>query len=367
MPRTPVDAPALNGSPSSRPSGTLKRSESFSLRVTAHFTDGSDRGRHGAGRIRFERGGPGRASTPMAGSRPGRSPARRRSRRGSWAYSRTAMSIFPCRARSPPRVLRCPRSNFIDGHVWTKLQQARDHAVGAGRRCHLSPARVSRRHRPLAHADEDCAFLADSSTGKRARLVDRLLERPEYADHWANKWVDLLRPESVPRRHQGGLQPRRLASRRVPPQQAVRPVRARDRHGPGQHLHARAGDDLPRPPRAGRNHADGQPAVPRHPARMCQVPPSPVRVWGQDEFYSSPPTSPASAARATACRHRSPAARRSSSRRKRDRSKHPLTGKVLTPRPLFGTARRVRRSGRRSARGAGRLDDRRREPVFRAG
>ncbi|MCA9223444.1 MAG: DUF1553 domain-containing protein, partial [Planctomycetales bacterium] len=29
---------------------------------------------------------------------------------------------------------------------------------------------------------------------KRAALVDSLLERPEYADHWANKWADLLRP-----------------------------------------------------------------------------------------------------------------------------------------------------------------------------
>ena len=38
------------------------------------------------------------------------------------------------------------------------------------------------------------AFLADRAPGKRARLVDRLLDRPEYADFWANKWADLLRP-----------------------------------------------------------------------------------------------------------------------------------------------------------------------------
>ena len=29
---------------------------------------------------------------------------------------------------------------------------------------------------------------------KRARIVDELLQRPEYADHWAAKWADLLRP-----------------------------------------------------------------------------------------------------------------------------------------------------------------------------
>lgn len=29
---------------------------------------------------------------------------------------------------------------------------------------------------------------------KRRALIDRLLARPEYADYWANKWADLLRP-----------------------------------------------------------------------------------------------------------------------------------------------------------------------------
>lgn len=37
------------------------------------------------------------------------------------------------------------------------------------------------------------AFLADKSANKRAKLVDALLERPEYADLWALKWSDLLR------------------------------------------------------------------------------------------------------------------------------------------------------------------------------
>jgi hypothetical protein len=38
------------------------------------------------------------------------------------------------------------------------------------------------------------AFLADTCTEKRENLVDALLERPEYADHWAMKWIDQLRP-----------------------------------------------------------------------------------------------------------------------------------------------------------------------------
>jgi hypothetical protein len=46
----------------------------------------------------------------------------------------------------------------------------------------------------LPTPEETRAFLGDGSPDKRPRLVDALLARPEYADHWANKWADLLRP-----------------------------------------------------------------------------------------------------------------------------------------------------------------------------
>src|SRR5207245_810747 len=36
-------------------------------------------------------------------------------------------------------------------------------------------------------------FLSSTDRNKRARLVDRLLERPEYADFWTLKWSDVLR------------------------------------------------------------------------------------------------------------------------------------------------------------------------------
>lgn len=48
----------------------------------------------------------------------------------------------------------------------------------------------------LPTADEAREFLDDPLPlpEKRAALVDRLLEKPDYADFWANKWADLLRP-----------------------------------------------------------------------------------------------------------------------------------------------------------------------------
>jgi hypothetical protein len=39
-------------------------------------------------------------------------------------------------------------------------------------------------------------FLADPSPGKRARLVEWIFTRPEYADYWAMKWGDVLRIKS---------------------------------------------------------------------------------------------------------------------------------------------------------------------------
>jgi len=44
--------------------------------------------------------------------------------------------------------------------------------------------------------EEARAFLDDPSPSKRSALVDRLLERDEFADYWAMKWGDVLRVKS---------------------------------------------------------------------------------------------------------------------------------------------------------------------------
>lgn len=87
-----------------------------------------------------------------------------------------------------------PRNNFIDGHVWNKLQRlgiTPSESANDGtfvRRAYLDV--IGR----LPTPDETRTFLADASADKHGRLVDHLLNRPEYADYWANKWADLLRP-----------------------------------------------------------------------------------------------------------------------------------------------------------------------------
>jgi hypothetical protein len=46
----------------------------------------------------------------------------------------------------------------------------------------------------LPDLEEVRAFLGDSDPEKRTKLIDRLLQHPAYADHWAGKWADLIRP-----------------------------------------------------------------------------------------------------------------------------------------------------------------------------
>ena len=44
----------------------------------------------------------------------------------------------------------------------------------------------------LPRPDETRSFLADASTDKRDRLIDRLLSSSEFVDYWTYRWSDVL-------------------------------------------------------------------------------------------------------------------------------------------------------------------------------
>jgi len=86
-------------------------------------------------------------------------------------------------------------SNFIDEQIFAKLKTLRTNPSELCtdevfiRRAHLDLLGL------LPTAEEARAFVADRRRDKRARLIDGLLERPEFSDTWALKWSDLLRVE----------------------------------------------------------------------------------------------------------------------------------------------------------------------------
>jgi Protein of unknown function (DUF1553)/Protein of unknown function (DUF1549)/Bacterial Ig-like domain (group 2) len=107
---------------------------------------------------------------------------------GAVGVARVGVVLRPPVARYP----RVQRNNLIDDLVFAKL--ARLNVVPSElctdaefiRRASLDITGV------LARPEDVRRFLADRSDGKRARLVEELLKRPEYADFWSMKWGDLL-------------------------------------------------------------------------------------------------------------------------------------------------------------------------------
>ncbi len=112
-----------------------------------------------------------------------------------WYSNRVAAS----RIASPlPNVLdpnvftSAPQHNFIDGLVLKKLQSLRlppsPLCTDAEfmRRAYLDAAGI------LPKPEELRKFLAEKAANKRAKLIDALLERPEFVDYWAYKWSDML-------------------------------------------------------------------------------------------------------------------------------------------------------------------------------
>ncbi|MFO1501806.1 MAG: DUF1553 domain-containing protein, partial [Verrucomicrobiota bacterium] len=89
---------------------------------------------------------------------------------------------------------RLPRNNFIDDLAWAHCQKL---GLFPSELC--TDAEFMRRSSldtigVLPTAEEARLFVADPDPDKREKWIRNLLARPAYADYWANKWADLLRP-----------------------------------------------------------------------------------------------------------------------------------------------------------------------------
>ncbi len=112
----------------------------------------------------------------------------------AWYLSRIAVATVtaPYEGTPPEVFAKEKKANFIDEQVLRKLQDLNLPPSPAAtdeeflRRTFLDTVGT------LPSADEARAYLADTSEGKRARLIESLLKRPEFIDYWSYKWSDLL-------------------------------------------------------------------------------------------------------------------------------------------------------------------------------
>jgi hypothetical protein len=89
---------------------------------------------------------------------------------------------------------RLPVNNEIDNLVYARLKK-----LGIAPSATCTDEEFLRRASldsigVLPSADRAEKFLSDNRPDKRERLIDELLEHPNYADHWAVRWGDLIRP-----------------------------------------------------------------------------------------------------------------------------------------------------------------------------
>ena len=97
-----------------------------------------------------------------------------------------------------------PRNNFIDELIFSKLKRVNivPSALSTDRefvrRVYLDTIGL------LPTLEESARFLESKDPQKRARLIDELMERPEFAEVWATRFGDLLRVGLYDQRSKGG-------------------------------------------------------------------------------------------------------------------------------------------------------------------
>jgi hypothetical protein len=340
-PRTPADAPKLERITVDPAQKLMKFKDEQPLRVTAHYSDGTSVDVTHLATYQSNESVYAAVDANglvKAGPLPGEAAIMAR----FMEKFAVASILIPMPGDVPAELYsKLSRQNFIDGMVWDKLKLLA-----------LTPSPVasdSTFHRRafldvigrLPTPEETRTFLADKSTDKRTKLIDALLERPEYADWWASKWADLLRPNP----YHVGIKAtmnidawlRESFRRNKPYDQFVREILT------AQGSTFRDGATV-----MFRNRREPDEITTmvsqlflgvRLDCARCHH--HPFEIWGQDDFYSL-------AAYFARIGHKGTGISAPISGSEEviysvptGVVKHPLTGKVLPPRPLFGKAEEV--------------------------
>lgn len=350
-PRDPADAPQVTRITVEPPERSLAPGAEQALTITAHLSDGTTEDVTALAAFQSNETAIASVSPEgriAVGTIPGEAAIMARFR-GQFA---TCHVRVPWPGDVPTTVYeQLPRKNFIDGLVYDKLAK-----LGVTPSRPAPDATFLRR----AHLDvigrlptptEVRLFLADKAPDKRDRLVERLLVRPEYADHWANKWTDLLRPNP----YRVGIKAvfnfdnwvRQAFRRNMPYDEFVRAIVA-----------AKGSTWRTSPATLFRDRREPEEVTTlvsqlflgvRLECAKCHH--HPFEVWGQDDFYGFAAYFAKVGRKGTGL---SPPISGSeeivyASKTGRGAVKHPLTGATMSPKPLFGEAPEDSRNDPRDA------------------
>lgn len=194
MPRRRENEPSVSKITVSPAELILKPEDKAQLTVTVFYSDGTQA--IGNGQSAFQSNDPAIANVSASGElTAGRFVGE------TAVMARYMQHIAVCKVVIPRQgpfdaeaAAKLPRDHLVDRLVWDKLQTLRI-APSAG----IDDAKFLRRVYTdiigrIPTSSEARQFLQDETPNKRELLVDQLLASPEYADHWAGKWMDLLRP-----------------------------------------------------------------------------------------------------------------------------------------------------------------------------
>ncbi len=183
------DDPTVRGLEIAAAPGSLKAGETVQLKVSAAYSDGQVK--DVTWLTKFDSNDAGVASVSPAGlvkiERPGETAIR-----ASFAGQVAVRVVTAPHAAAVKAEWYTRKNNVIDAHVFKKLADLRIEPADLCddnvfiRRIYLDAMGI------LPAPEEVRAFADDKNADKRARLIERVLERPEFVDFWTLQMNDLL-------------------------------------------------------------------------------------------------------------------------------------------------------------------------------